>query len=415
MFESFYKILDIPPGSDEETIKKAYRQLALKIHPDVNNSANAKEKFQELCDAYEILISHIRQIREVRIEVDDEQEDAYNWENIIREARIRAKERARMKYERIKADKEVFEKSEYRDVIISMKYLGSFLAVILGIWLISWPVWFILVKGLHNFFALLLFWTAGFFLLRHILSKRKTWFRHGRLNFSVASIKKYFDFSDFKEVETDCAYCKGHKGRGRPFRFSMVKVHNIKLRNDGPIQHYAGYSRTYKDLIVPRSIKAFYVHFILAIVKPLVLISGIVFIPFPGIIWRFTAAFFLSVFIEWLILIISRTRSKVSFLLTPYMIIKVVLWCLVILSQTTIYPGLIPANTDFLVLFLALMLLFLDMILDLILRIFPFYKRFYQPVPKQLPGISYLFRKGYQPFLDVPVWSAIYPFFRWLL
>ena len=414
MFESYYSILNIPNGSDEENIKKAFRQLALKTHPDVNPAPDANEKFQQLCYAYEILISHTRQLREVNVGSFSQSEDLYNLDDLIRGAHIRANSRARMKYEKLKAEKELFEKSEYRDVFIALKYLGSFLGILLGLWLITWPLYYAIIQGLHNIFALLLFWTGGFFLLRHIYNNRKTWFSYGKLNFSTESIKEYFDFALYSNVTTDCAYCRGHKGKGRPFRFSMLKVHNVKLRNNGPFQHNAGYTRTYKDLIVPRSKKAFYVHFGLSFLKPIIIIAGIILIPFPGIIWRFVMAFCLSFVIACLLLLITRTRSKVSYLLTPLMIIKILIWVLVIISQSTVYPGFILANTDFLILFLALMLVFLDMVLDLILRIFPFYYKLHQPIPKQLPGISYLFRKGYQPFLDVPVWSTIYPFFRWL-
>jgi DnaJ like chaperone protein len=56
--ESAWKILEIPPGSSEEAIKKAYRAMALKYHPDrVSHLGEefqqaAKEKFQEVNDAY---------------------------------------------------------------------------------------------------------------------------------------------------------------------------------------------------------------------------------------------------------------------------------------------------------------------------------------------------------------------------
>ena len=53
--EDFYKILDVEKGSSIEDIKKAYRKLALKYHPDVNKTKEAEEKFKEINEAYAVL------------------------------------------------------------------------------------------------------------------------------------------------------------------------------------------------------------------------------------------------------------------------------------------------------------------------------------------------------------------------
>jgi DnaJ-class molecular chaperone len=50
-----YQILGISKDASQEEIKKAYRKLALKWHPDKNKSSEAEEKFKEINQAYEIL------------------------------------------------------------------------------------------------------------------------------------------------------------------------------------------------------------------------------------------------------------------------------------------------------------------------------------------------------------------------
>ncbi len=55
-FKDYYKILGVSPNATEKEIKKAYRQLARKYHPDVNpNDPQAEERFKEINEAYEVL------------------------------------------------------------------------------------------------------------------------------------------------------------------------------------------------------------------------------------------------------------------------------------------------------------------------------------------------------------------------
>jgi len=52
---SYYDILGVSPDATETDIKKAYRTLSLKYHPDRNPSEDAKEKIQKINEAYETL------------------------------------------------------------------------------------------------------------------------------------------------------------------------------------------------------------------------------------------------------------------------------------------------------------------------------------------------------------------------
>ena len=53
----YYEVLEVSKTATDEELKKAYRRLAKKYHPDANpnNKAEAEAKFKELNEAYEVL------------------------------------------------------------------------------------------------------------------------------------------------------------------------------------------------------------------------------------------------------------------------------------------------------------------------------------------------------------------------
>lgn len=51
----YYEVLGLSKGASDDEIKKAYRKLSKKYHPDINQEADAEDKFKEISEAYEVL------------------------------------------------------------------------------------------------------------------------------------------------------------------------------------------------------------------------------------------------------------------------------------------------------------------------------------------------------------------------
>lgn len=81
----YYKVLSVPRNASKQEIKKAYRKLALKYHPDRNKSTDAEEKFKEISEAYAVLSDDEKRMQYDRLGHEGIS-GRYTWDDIFRGA-----------------------------------------------------------------------------------------------------------------------------------------------------------------------------------------------------------------------------------------------------------------------------------------------------------------------------------------
>ena len=67
----YYEVLGLSKGASQDEIKRAYRQLAKKYHPDINKEPGAEEKFKEINEAYDTLSDEQKKARYDQFGFDD--------------------------------------------------------------------------------------------------------------------------------------------------------------------------------------------------------------------------------------------------------------------------------------------------------------------------------------------------------
>ncbi len=64
-FKDYYKILEVPREASQDDIRKAYRKLARKYHPDVSKEADAEARMRDINEANDVLRETV-----IRLKVD---------------------------------------------------------------------------------------------------------------------------------------------------------------------------------------------------------------------------------------------------------------------------------------------------------------------------------------------------------
>jgi len=191
-----------------------------------------------------------------------------------------------------------------------------------------------------------------------------------------------------------------------------LKLKEIKLKSSGYRQQNVNYINQRATIVVPRSQKAFMIHSLSILIK-LVSVGGcMVFMNLSSLVWRFIFGLVLGGLICRILLILSHTKSNVTYLISFGLLIRVSVGLFVISLVSVFYIQPFDVYTTEIIYFVLTAIVifdsFLMQIIGLILG-----KHASRPIIRQYDEIDLRFREGYQVYNDVPVISIIYPLFRW--
>lgn len=407
--KNYYRVLGLSPGATRKQIKSAYRKLALKYHPDRNHSAGAARKFQEIKEAHDSLLKATYTGEDERSSYEEQAA-----REVYRREREKMKARARAQQEKKRQQDEYFNRPEWHDPLLILRYAAHGIALLFALSAVVLPVLLAIFGDAGSLAGTSIFLIIGIILLIYIYQKRKQWFHLGRLNLSLREVVKFFRLIPGKPTKERCCYCRRAMADGKPYHIELLKTFDIRVQTFGALDHSVRYRNKVKRVVIPRSSRAVYYHRWGSLVKSFTILAFLFFFPLESILWRFIAGLFSAGIISAIFLKLAGVRSKASYLLTPGLILKTLVWLVCLGLISNLGPGFDIQVSDYVYLVVFGLLFFLDMTIDLLFGFFPIYRKLFRPLIRQGAILDSLYKEGYQNYQELPVYSVAYPLIRWL-
>ncbi len=407
--EKHLKTLGLKTGSSEKEIKSAYRKLAFKYHPDRNRSAGASRKFQEITHAYEYLLKHYQEVSSA-VPTPEERmaREVYQREK----ARMYRQVRTRM--EQRKKEQDYFNRPEWHDPLLFLRYTLHIGTLFFAVAAVIAPVSIAIFVDPASLAGTFFFLVVGVFLLIYIYQKRHTWFRLGSFTTRWKDIWSRLFIRPGNQTRERCCFAEKAPADGKPYRMELLMTIDIKIQSFGVLNHDAKYKNKVKKVVIPRSVRAQLIHRITSFLKILSIIASLWLFPVDSILWRFITGLLAGGVLSGLLLLLTGVKSRVSYLFTPGLIIKAAVWLLALWLISSTGPGFNIEISGYVYIMVAGLFFFLDMIFDLVLGFFPFYAWLFRPLVKQGAVLDSLYRQGYRNYMELPVYSVVFPLYRYI-
>jgi len=416
--KDFYAVLQVPPTATRQEIQRSYRLLAKKYHPDVNKSADAHEKFCEITEAYEFIMDHWTE--KVSVKANERVQDKKyathrnpdEYEEFKKEVHERAQQQAKMRYEKFKQQHEAFQTSGINDIALLLKISVRLIGILLFLFLFVLPVVMAIQYSWINLALILVTWPFAGIIGWYMYYNRKNYLMPGQFYYSGERIRHLF--TDVHTAIQSCYFCPDKPADSVPYKVELFKLKDLKISTGGFRQHNVHYSNKNLSLLIPRSRKAFIIHTISSLIKVMALFCSLLLFPVSSIIWRLIFGMVSGGILSTLVFLISGTKSKVSYIMSYGLIMRMFLWVfsIVLVSRFSMKPFNI-ITTDAIQFVVTAIIIFdclVMQLLDMVLR-----GKSFRPVSRQYPEIIQNMEKGFRVYNDIPLISVIYPLFKWFV
>jgi hypothetical protein len=316
-----------------------------------------------------------------------------------------------MRYEKFKKQHDAFQESGINDIGLLFTSFIRLLSIPFTLGLFLTPVVFAVWGHWTVIFLGIIMWPLGGFIAWYMYDNRRHYLMPGTLYYSPGRIRHLF--TDTHPSIQRCYYCNTRVADSKPYNVDLLKLKDLKLRTEGIRQHHVNYINENICIPIPRSRKAFIVHSLIALLKIFILVLCLLFLPLTSVVWRSVFGLVMGGIVGTLLLLVARTRSNVSYLISTGILLRICIWvsALLLASRITFHPFNIQ-TTEAIYFVITAIIIFDSFLMQLI--DFAIGKNASKPIARQYPEVRQKFYDGYKVYNDIPVLSVIYPLFKWI-
>jgi hypothetical protein len=316
-----------------------------------------------------------------------------------------------MRYEKFRKQHEAFQESGLNDIALLFTIFMRIFGLALFLVLFFTPIVLAIAVQWSNIFLSILMWPFALGLGWYYHDNRKNYFKPGNFYYTFKRIKGLF--TETHPAIQKCFYCKNLPANSRPYKLEMIILKDVRMKSEGFRQHNVNYINKEISIDIPRSQKAFVVHSIIIAVKIAAVIASLALLSISSTPWKFFAGLLAGGILAGIILLVSRTKSNVSYIFNYSLLIRVAVWMAVIATGTNFHfsPFNLVSNGMIYFAIFAIILFdsFIMQLVSLALGKYAFY-----PIIRQHAELKKRINEGYVLYNELPMFSVFYPLFKWI-